>query len=75
MAQDSKSELIFVAISCIHHCYDKVSDQIWMGYGVKAKRSSKATKPNASLPETPTPIYEGPITRSKNRKLIKNSEM
>ena len=37
--------------------------------------SSKPTKSNANLPETPTPVYEGPITLRMSHKLIKNSEM
>ena len=75
LAHDSKSELIFVAVERIRRCYDEMSDEVWMGHGVKAKRSPKPTKSMASLPETPTPVYEGPITRSMSRKLAKNSGM
>lgn len=74
LAHDSESESIFVALDRIRRCYDEMSDEVWMGHGAKAtkaKRSSKDTNSDASLPKTPAPTipaYQGPITRSMSRK-------
>ena len=72
LAHDSDSESIFVALDRVRRCYDEMSDEVWMGHSVKptkAKRSSKATKSTTSVPDTPAPTYQGPITRSMSRKL------
>ena len=29
LAHDSESESIFVALDCVHHCYDEMSDEVW----------------------------------------------
>ena len=72
LAHDSESESIFVALNRVCRCYDEMSDEVWMGHGVKptkSKKSSKATKSTVSVADTPAPTYQGPITRSMSRKL------
>ena len=70
LTHDSKSGSIFVTLERIHHCYYEMSDKVWMGHGVKAKRSPKSTKSMASLPdETP------PNIRSMSHRPSKNSGM
>ena len=71
LAHDSESESIFVALDRVRRCYDEMSDEVWMGHGVKptkSKKSSKATKSTVSVADTPAPTYQGPITRSMSRK-------
>ena len=71
LAHDSNRKSIFVALDRIRRCYDEMSDEVWMGHGVKptkAKEKSSATESNDRSLETPTPTYQGPITRSMSRK-------
>ena len=39
LAHDPESESIFVALDRVCHCYNEMSDKVWMGHSVKPKKN------------------------------------
>ena len=58
---------IFVALDRVRRCYDEMTDEVWLGHGVRRKKKKQAVKHSGS--PTPEPAeYTGPVTRARARK-------
>ena len=58
---------IFVSLDRVCKCYDKMTDDVWMGHRQITPRRAQPKMTLASTKETvPPPPYTGPVTRSRS---------